>query len=96
MSVDPAADLKAAVQYNTQGTEQEIMMVPVRSFLYRGTFTVHASHELKYTSGSHQFSIAAGKEEPTPINEAAAYERLGNQIHKFDFVAEGAKHPAGY
>lgn len=99
MSVKPAST--AAPQYNREGSEQE--MVPVGPFfLYRGTFTVHASHPLKFTSGFHQFSYAAGYhshdhgEMPTLIKDAAGLDRLGDKVHKFTFVAEGAKHSVGY
>lgn len=94
MPAKPAA--KAAAQsYKGEGEEE---MVQVGSwYLLSGTFTVHASHPLKFTTGFHQVSYPAHAHEvPTRFQDAVGLERLGDSIHKLTFVADGVEHPVGY
>jgi hypothetical protein len=59
--------------------------------VFSGTFTAHAEHPLKFSTGHHQSSFFGfvNEDQGVSIEEAQGLPRLGDGVHKLQFVGEG-------
>jgi hypothetical protein len=85
----------ASAQAHKARSEQEMVLVSP-AFVYKGAFTLHASHPAKFKSGFFKFSFLFGLGQPTDITETEGLERLGDETFQFQFVGEGGSHSGQY
>jgi hypothetical protein len=86
------ADTVSAARFGHQeahGSEPETVRVGF-ALLWKGTFTVHSNHPVKFESGSHQKSMVLGVSD-LPVSATVGWPRLQDNIHTFEFVGQSSE-----
>lgn len=81
---------KAQIQAARDEDETKVKVGTVR--VYSGVGQVHAGHPLKFKSVHHQYSYFTSGVADATHAEAEGLHRLGDRVHKFDFVGEAKPH----
>jgi hypothetical protein len=72
-----------------QATKEVEKMVDVATVrVYSGIGSVQAGHPLKFKTVHHQYSDFTTESMQKTLEDAERLPRLGDRVHKFDFVGE--------
>lgn len=85
-------DATASLQnYVSEKAPSKVATGPIELMI--GGFTVHATHPLKYKSGTHQYTTFFEiTEEDSNLPSLEGLPKFGDRVHKFDFIGDAKPH----